>query len=94
MSAVMRKCAKCGEVKPLDGFYMNHGKPEGACKDCRNAAARLYWREHRDEINARHRENYAINPAIRRKCHDKYIRRKIAKAREQLWKEEKCICTN
>ena len=94
MSAEVRECSKCRAVKPLDDFYMKHGKPERTCKECRNAAARLYWREHRDEINARHRENYALNPAIRRKCHEKYLRRKIANAREELRKEERCICTN
>lgn len=35
---LMKKCYKCGEVKPLDAFDRNKAKPDGRateCKECR-----------------------------------------------------------
>ena len=29
-----KKCSKCGEVKSLDGFYRDAGKPDGRRADC------------------------------------------------------------
>lgn len=43
----MKKCSKCGEVKPLDAFAKNASKKDGKsylCRECTNEAMRL-WRE-------------------------------------------------
>ena len=43
---VMKKCNKCGEVKPLDGFHKNKPSKDGynnKCKECRNAYCRSIY---------------------------------------------------
>ena len=77
----MRKCVKCGEVKPLDAFYLSNGYREHKCKECRKAASTEYFKAHRDRINAQRRENYANCPRIRAYYRERNIRRKLEEAR-------------
>lgn len=48
-----KACSKCGEVKPLEDFYLEKGKPRGACKPCHRAKA--YEKRGTDEARARER---------------------------------------
>jgi hypothetical protein len=52
-----KACTNCGEVKPLDAFYLDRGKPRTNCKTC-HVAARLARRasdpERAAEIDAKH----------------------------------------
>ena len=44
----MKRCTKCLEVKPLDGFYRvkkDGEKRVGRCKDCQNAEAKARYRK-------------------------------------------------
>lgn len=44
----MRKCSKCGEVKPESEFYVKdpaHGWLHSQCKECKRAAQRRYRQE-------------------------------------------------
>lgn len=46
-----KRCRKCGEEKPLDGFHKDSSKSDGlcvACKTCKNAAARKWAEDNRD----------------------------------------------
>ena len=45
----VKRCRKCGAVKPLTDFYANSTAAdgrEGRCKNCSNAYNRAYSREH------------------------------------------------
>lgn len=39
----MKTCTKCGEQKPLDGFYTQNGKPLAKCKLCVSAYQRARY---------------------------------------------------
>ena len=44
-----KRCIKCGEVKPLDGFYPRRDSPDGYRNDCREcliARSRRYYETH------------------------------------------------
>lgn len=47
-----KTCTKCGETKPLDGFYRDKGKADGRsphCKECERERYRCYYEENRDK---------------------------------------------
>lgn len=47
----MKQCKKCGEEKPLNGFYKHPGASDGldsSCKDCRKKKARANYRNNID----------------------------------------------
>ena len=48
--AGMKRCARCGEVKPPDQFYprKSSAKPRGWCRPCSLAYSRERWRERRN----------------------------------------------
>jgi len=64
-----RKCSRCGEVKPLDDFYvsMNRGKPHRMrkCKRCHGEAA-IQWRKRNPEQASRAEARHAPRKALRR----------------------------
>jgi hypothetical protein len=76
----MKPCIKCGEVKPLSGFYPNRRMRDGhinVCKPCSNAYSRAngkQWREtHKANLRTnrlkweqRHAEEIALARAIKR----------------------------
>lgn len=35
------QCSSCRTVKPIDDFYLKHGRPNGSCKGCILATSRL-----------------------------------------------------
>ena len=62
-------CIKCGERKPLEGFYKDSNSKSGfiaKCKECRNAVIRAYDK----------RTNYASNSKYARTDRGKQTRRK------------------
>lgn len=43
----VKRCTKCGEIKPLDAYHQNRYAADGRksqCKACRNVAKRAYLR--------------------------------------------------
>ena len=63
-AATAKACATCGEVKPLDDFYLNPKMRSGRnsyCKVCWRVRASAYHAEHRDRRNANQLEHYHAN---------------------------------
>jgi 5-methylcytosine-specific restriction endonuclease McrA len=61
----MKKCAKCGEVKPLAEFSKNKAKPDGLnlwCKGCYREYARKWYVDNKDKCNENVRRYRAANP--------------------------------
>jgi len=63
----MKQCKKCGEEKPLDGFYKvsKCGATDSSCKDCRKARVRQnrsekldYYRDYDRKRGNRHQPGY------------------------------------
>lgn len=52
----MKKCTKCGEVKPLGDYYLQNGRHMAQCKECKKAAARARFEEKREEVIEKNRE--------------------------------------
>jgi hypothetical protein len=51
----MKRCTKCGELKPLDAFYRasKRGDLRGECKDCNLATKKEWYQANRDREIAR-----------------------------------------
>lgn len=69
----MKTCNRCGETKPLDGFYFEKGRPRSNCKDCHKAGVyakrdedREGFREYQREWNRRNPGKHAGYEAKRR----------------------------
>ena len=67
-----RRCAKCGEVKPLEGFPKNRTKTGGHGYDCRDCHAekqrekyRQYSKDHREAEYARRRAKWEVVYALK-----------------------------
>jgi hypothetical protein len=51
-----KRCPRCGESKPLDGFYIDRSKASGRrsiCKSCDLGRSRTYYRANRERVIAR-----------------------------------------
>ena len=62
--AAMRKCKKCGKVKPLDDFNKNARLRQGRtweCKTCCNARIRSWKSKHRKRVRAQGRAYHQKN---------------------------------
>jgi len=54
-----KKCKRCGESKPLSGFYKHEQSRDdryGACKECRKTWQRDYQKRNNDRIVEHHRQ--------------------------------------
>ena len=62
---MQKKCTKCGEVKPLEGFGVRNTKSgrRSACKQCDNARYKKYREDNRDKYLARYKKYYEDNRA-------------------------------
>lgn len=59
-----KKCPKCGETLPLDGFHKDRKGAHGRstyCKDCNKAKARGWYHANQERASARMREYNAEN---------------------------------
>ncbi len=39
----MKECSKCGQLKSIDNFSLNRGKPRSYCKECHNKYVKEVW---------------------------------------------------
>lgn len=46
---MVKTCTKCGEVKPLDDFYLHKGKPYSQCKPCKLECDHAYYYRNLDK---------------------------------------------
>ena len=75
----MKKCSKCGELKPRTEFHKNKNYKDGLwlyCKKCRNEMQKAYGLKHRDKIKKKtkryyhsHKDYYASKNKKYRKTH-------------------------
>lgn len=59
-----KTCTKCGETKPLDGFFKHRGGKYGvrsACKPCVAERRRRHYEKNRDDIREQQRSYYEAN---------------------------------
>jgi hypothetical protein len=73
--AMMKRCSKCGEVKPLTEFYKDLSKKDGFrndCKSCFSRRRREYYAENKEEILAKNREYNLKNRDSIRKAEKAY----------------------
>lgn len=62
-----KRCAKCGEIKPLSAFPTSYGKPHGACKACKYAAQRERYHsdpEFRERVKGHAAKRRAEKPDV------------------------------
>lgn len=60
-----KKCTKCGKVKPLSEFHKNSCRKDGhraRCKECEIVYAKAYREANRENMAAKRREFYRLNP--------------------------------
>ena len=63
---MQKKCTKCGEIKPIEGFAVDSWNKSGralSCKKCKNARNKKYQEENRDKIAAYKKKYYEENRA-------------------------------
>jgi hypothetical protein len=61
----VKRCNRCGETKPLDGFYRNPAGRDGRrpeCKACTSARRKLWYQQNRDREIDRVRHAQRANP--------------------------------
>jgi 5-methylcytosine-specific restriction endonuclease McrA len=74
--SILKRCSKCGTLRPFSRFYLRNGVPRAACKECMDKQHRAYVAEHRERVaeyksiwgaeNAEARKaRYAANESIR-----------------------------
>lgn len=58
----MKICSKCGENKSLSDFYFRKdtGTHRKECKSCVRSRSIKYHHNHRDDVNARHRDYFKV----------------------------------
>jgi hypothetical protein len=61
----VKRCTKCGEVKPLSEFYKNKRQSSGlnpSCKACKGKYYKGYLSSNREKVNARNKAYREANP--------------------------------
>lgn len=65
----MKKCSKCGSIKPIDAFYKDGAGHRADCKDCNKASRQQYYHEHCDERRQYDRERAALPKRVMGRKH-------------------------
>lgn len=60
----MRKCRKCGAIKPFELFVQRDGKPMGACKECKRKYDVEYRKKNWDRLYAQMNAYREGNPEL------------------------------
>ena len=84
-----KKCAKCGEVKPLSEFNLHRKNKDGFDYKCRECAAELQreWRKrNREKTSEYNRKGYLkrTDPQQRKAMLDRRIERNIERLKKDL----------
>lgn len=53
----LKRCARCGEYKPMNEFYLTNNRYYSWCKDCGNSYAREYSKRCRKHYTIGHKEH-------------------------------------
>lgn len=53
----MKRCTRCESEKPVEQFYLNHGRPSSWCKDCHNTVNRA-WRQRNHQASTEYQVTY------------------------------------
>jgi hypothetical protein len=65
LSAGQKKCSKCGEVKPLEGFCKDRWNKDGRksnCRECAKAMTRKWRKANPEKMREQNRRWRAANP--------------------------------
>lgn len=54
----MKTCTKCGDTKPLDGFYCRNGRLVSPCKACKRRTTAEWKAKNHEAVKAKRRLNY------------------------------------
>ncbi len=81
----MKRCKKCGEIKPLDEFHRANGMKDGhrsECKDCHRAHMRQWYSDNRERAIAGVRQWQQDNKEHLAAYRREYRKGRTAEARE------------
>lgn len=90
-----KPCTGCGEVKPLDDYHRDRGKPDGRyyrCKTCVVEYQRRYYEQNRDkklEHGRRYREKNRDKKLENQRRYREENRDKLREAAHQYWEENR-----
>ena len=89
----VKQCTKCGETKPLEGFYREPRKLDGRCADCkvcRRVANRKFYEKNKERIQGYHRDRYAKDSEFFRAKSRKWVEEHSEENRERSakWRED------
>lgn len=82
---ITKSCTKCGEVKPLDGFYISSRRKDGICPHCKECmkAYSAAWRAANPERVIETKSKWRdANKERERKQHAKWLAENVEKNRE------------
>lgn len=91
----MKKCSKCGQVKPLDDFHLNKAMRDGHQGQCKECRCEFYRQPAGEETKRRRREKYAADKKLQEQARESHLRRKFRLSEEkygQLHERQGGLC--
>lgn len=92
----MKKCNKCGEIKPPGDFYIDNTKKDNKsshCKECVKERTKKRYEKHREEIKKYHKKYYQEHIEERKeKDKDRYHNRggRERQNKKSMYKNKTC----
>ncbi len=89
----LKKCAKCGEVKPFDGFNKCRSSKDGLQPQCKECAKR--YRETHKKTTPEHKRKVAEYKKRYKQTHKTEVaesKKRYAKKRSAIQKAERAAC--
>lgn len=71
----MKRCSKCGEVKPMEGFTKDKKRSDGRhpyCRDCRHLQAVDYYNKNKERFALKGKEYRTKYPERKKSCDARY----------------------
>src|SRR5699024_9303828 len=87
-----KRCSKCGEHKPLEGFHVLRASKDGRrpdCKGCARKRRRKYYEANAENERARSKKYYEANREYRKEYNREYYEanRENIRVRKKKWRE-------
>jgi hypothetical protein len=85
----IKKCTKCGEIKPFSKFHKNKGKRFGIkhlCKNCNKIRIAKWKKENPDKVKEQRKKYYKENPEKVKEKNKKYREENPDKVKEYMKK--------
>ena len=79
---LIKKCSKCGKIKPLSEFFKDKYRKDGKCIYCKECVVE-YYQKNKQEISKRHKKYHQKNKEKIRKLQKEYRRENWQKELKQ-----------